>query len=206
MEEALRYIADHWPYALLVVLVAIGAWRLSTQYSDWRHRMKHVEGECKKVTDDVMPTLKNVEASTKNIAKTINGLLIYLKGKDGAFDSSLFQSHSPMTLTTFGQEILTESGGKKFVDENLEFLIAEINKQDIKSPLDVENIAPLIININSQLDSFTPVKNFIYNRPLYKSGDQQTPLDVAKVAQIVGIYLRDLYFEKFPEILQKGQP
>ncbi|HEX3933085.1 MAG TPA: hypothetical protein VHW43_00310 [Puia sp.] len=75
--------------------------------------MKHVEGECKKVVDDVMPTLRNVEASTKNISKTITALLVYLKGRDGAFDPSLFQSHSPMTLTALGKEILNASGGNE---------------------------------------------------------------------------------------------
>jgi hypothetical protein len=204
MEEALKYIAEHWPVVLLVIVVIIVTWRISTLYNDWRHRMRHVEGECKKVADDVMPTLKRVETSTTGIAKTINGLLIYLKGKDGSFDPSLFQSHSPMALTPFGSEILVESGGKKFVDDNLNFLIDEIRKYEIKSPLDVENFAPIVINVNSTLDSFTPVKNFIYNKPIYKSGDLQTPLDIAKVSQIIGIYLRDKFLEKFPHILNNS--
>src|SRR6185437_14839386 len=113
MEEVLKYIAEHWPLLLLLIIVAVAAWKLSQLYSEWRHRMKHVEGECKKVNDEVMPTLRNVEASTKNISKTIMAPLVYLKGKDGAFDSSLFQSHSPMTLTALGSEILDASGGKK---------------------------------------------------------------------------------------------
>jgi hypothetical protein len=205
MDEILKYIGEHWPLLLLIIAVAWITWRIAIHYSDWKHRMKHVEGECKKVSEDVMPTLRNVETSTKNIAKTINALLVYLKGKDVAFDPSLFQSHSPMTLTDLGKEILNVSGGKKFVDDNLDLLIGEIKKSEIKSPLDVENIAPIVINVNSALDSFTPVKNFIYNKPVYKSGDLSTPLDLGKIAQIIGIYLRDQFLDKFPDILKNGQ-
>ena len=205
MDEVLKYIGEHWPLLLLIIVVAVITWKLANHYSEWKHRMKHVEGECKKVADEVMPTLKSVESSTKNIAKTINALLVYLKGKDVAFDPSLFQSHSPMTLTDLGKEILTASGGKKFVDDNVDLLISEIRKSEIKSPLDVENIAPIVINVNSALDSFTPVKNFIYNMPVYKSGGLSTPLDLGKIAQIIGIYLRDKFLEKYPEILANGQ-
>lgn len=205
MEEALKYCGEHWPVGLLIVVVIIATWRISTLYANWHHRMIHVEGECKKIVEDVMPTLKSVDLSTKSTAKTVHGLLIYLKGKDGTFDSSLFQSHSPMSLTVLGEEILTASGGKKFVDDNLDILVTDINKNEIKSPLDVETVAPLVINMNATLDSFTAVKNFIYNMPVYKRGSESTPLDLGKISQILGIYLRDQYLAKFPELLKNGQ-
>jgi hypothetical protein len=36
-----------------------------------------------------------------------------------------------------------QAGATKFVDDNLDFLLGEIKKNDIKSPLDVENAAPV---------------------------------------------------------------
>ena len=53
----------------------------------------------------------------------------------------------------------------------------------------------------STLDSFTHVKNYIYNNPVYKVSDTESvPIDLTKMANIIGIYLRDLYLQKHPEL------
>ena len=109
-----------------------------------------------------------------------------------------------MQLTDLGNEILNAIGGKKYIDDNAASLIQKLSKETIKSALDVENYAKVILIQEYNSDAFTAIKNYIYQNPVYKKDALNVSLDVATISNIMGLYLRDKYFEIHPELINAG--
>jgi hypothetical protein len=186
-----KWIGEHQPVFLAFIIILVGVVFISWRAFQIFHRFKKTESDCETLVPKIDAIGKNVKT-----------LVFYLKHKDQTLDPTLFESHSPVTLTPFGSKLLDASGGKQFVDDHLAELFKEIEADPIKSPLDVENNASNAILKATTLDSFAYIKDFIYNNPIFREGGLQTPLDVPKIANILGIYLRDKYFEKYPHTLK----
>lgn len=166
----------------------------------WYHRFTVTENDCKTLTTKIDLVQKSVD----NVNKSLLGLVIYLKSKDKTLDTSLFQCNSPIQLTPLGELLLTESGGKKFVNNNLKTLFEKLDASNLKSPLDVENASTAAILMSAEMDEFTSVKDFIYNNPLYRrEGYEPVPIEISTLANIMGIYLRDKYLDAHPDFIHK---
>jgi hypothetical protein len=198
-EQIIKFLEVHWPQGILLVIAIVATWLIAKQYFHWTGRVEKIENDCSKIGGEieghVIPKLDALNTS-------IGSLVVYLKTKDKSMDAALFQSRSPLCLTAFGRDILENSGGRKFIDDNLFYLISEIDKFPIKSPLDVENISSLVISNATSLDSFTPIKDYIFNMPVRTSSKGTIRLDVPIVSNILGIYLRDKYLQVHPGLLK----
>ena len=219
----LGYLKDHWPRITIVLIVIIGliygAVRITMWATSWKHRIKNSEEECKKLNTDIAPRLSAiehtisdvegkidmVENTVKGLVKSVDHLLIYLKGKDKKLDTTLFRSFSPIALTEQGEKLFSVLGGKMIIDMYKDDLFAEIEKQSIKTALDVQNYAPIAISNISEREGFNGAKNYIFTNPYYKyknaeGEDQHLPLDIGTMCSVFGIYLRDEYLKAHPNI------
>lgn len=124
----------------------------------------------------------------------MTAIVTYLVMKDSTA-STLFNSESPLALNKLGLDLLDVSGGRTYIDNNLDLLINLVKKENPKSSLDVEQCSSAIILDVSNSDDFIAIKDFVYNNPEYK----KIEITVALIASVLGIYLRDKYFEKYPE-------
>ncbi|MDI9357789.1 MAG: hypothetical protein QM528_02450 [Phycisphaerales bacterium] len=195
----LNKLLAYYPHLLFALLLSIIVWRISSYY----HRFIKLETGHAKIETKltaIESSLANLSSSLANLSASFNSLVAYLSGKDNTMNVSIFVSKSPMELTPIGTEILELTGGKKYIDTNLPYLISEMEKEIFKSGLDVEIFSKnlLIREINS--DGFTPIKNYIFNNPVYKKDDITVSLNLDIVIQIIGIYLRNQYFVKYPQL------
>jgi hypothetical protein len=215
IDSALKYFSDHWPNLTgifcVIVLAAWGIIYITMKILHWIGRVNEAHKKCDdveaRIDSQVLPKLNGIDANVNNLTTTvttlgtsINGLIIYLKGKDGSMDTSLFRTMSPTQLTTLGEQILAEAGGKVFIDDNIDMLLEQISGQNIKTALDVQTVAPMVITNMSVNDKFTPIKDFIYKNPQYKvkPGEESVvSLDMNVMTNIMGIYK---YLEKHPEL------
>ncbi|MBM3405602.1 MAG: hypothetical protein FJY10_12035 [Bacteroidetes bacterium] len=110
-------------------------------------------------------------------------------------------SNSPASLTDKGKLLLEKSSGKKLIDDNIDFFISELYKTNPLTALDVENNAFEVIFKNTDKEIFKEVKDYIFNNPVFE-GNQ---LNLSTIVKILSIYLRDKYFEKYPEILEQSE-
>lgn len=79
-----------------------------------------------------------------------------------------------------------------------------MQSQGFKSGLDVQNYCTILLNERINDTDLIPVKDYIFSKPEYIISDQnKVPLDMTVAITIMGIYLRNKYFEKYPE-LHKG--
>lgn len=102
----------------------------------------------------------------------------------------LFQSQSPMMLTELGRKVAAESGANKGVDANWPYILSQLEKYvTSQNPYDIQQVCFTLaiadletILLPEDLDSLKV--------HAFKEGD---PL--AYYGQVVGIIIRDKYFE-----------
>lgn len=129
-----------------------------------------------------------VETISKNL-KTVIDFLI----KEESLDPSLIISRSPLEATEKGLEILKETQFLEIFNSQGEKLLNAILIENPKTKFDVEKAAIRIAVSFLDADFMTPVKTYLYNHP---------QLNSETFAALAGIYLRDRYLEKHPEITQ----
>lgn len=193
-DEILKWLLEHYPVIFLITVLIVIAVILTWKTAHWVNRVKKVETECGKIDGHIAPQLGILTTS-------INNLVVYLKSKDGGMDASLFKTQSPVMLTDIGNRILSDFGGKYFIDNNLGLLINALELQSTKSALDIQNNAPIILGGFMNADDFTPIKNKLFSDPVYKTNNIQgqqinIALDLTTYLNIMGIYLRDKYLER----------
>ena len=204
-EELFRWLDEHY-HGLAVFIAGMGVSTFFVSlYFKWVHRIKRTEEKCVKIDNFVLPKLSTIGDSLLTLNTQFSNLLVYLKSKDEKMDLSTFRSRSPIQLTELGQRILIAVGGKEFIDTHVDELINDMNTYKVKTALDAQIFAPIVVSDHTGHDSFNGIKNYIFNNPFYKeknTADEEssTALNLSAVSQIMGIYLRDKYLEKHPHL------
>ncbi len=186
MEAVLTWIINNWPYLALLLLCVGFAIYATIKVSTFYHtRFTPLE----KGIHDIKGSVDRIEKYLIN------------ENPKSAYPA-LVQSHSPKTLTEIGNSLLTECGGRKFVDENQDVLLGDIINGAPVSPLDVEKLAIEVLLKFSESPGFIQIKDFIYNNPSYK----EVSVQLYSIINIMSVYLRDKYFERFPGSRESASP
>ena len=96
-------------------------------------------------------------------------------------------------------EVLELSGGKDYIDSNLELLILEMENEKLTTALDVQNYSSTLLYQKIEDTDFVKIKSFIYNNPKFKEAD----ITMSSVINVIAIYLRDKYLDKYPDLLKE---
>lgn len=145
-----------------------------------------------------------IKEETKDIFTSINNLRINLTtvcthlsaGSSNPLNPNLLTQMSPLQIQPEGLKVLTESGFVEVFSKNVSKFFESVDTSYDKKPTtkyEVENYSIWsfikIMNIDSILDT---VKAYLYQHPDVR--DTYTTL--------AGVYIRDRYLEKHPEIIQ----
>jgi len=196
-DSLFTWLATNYPLLTGIILIVLITGVIVYRFSGLVHRFRKTENDCGQLNNNQIALNKRLGS----IDSKLNTLIIHLSSTK-KIDSNLFRTQSPIELTEAGSKILSDMGGKNYVDSHLETLINQIQKQDFKSGLDVQNYCSVMLNERIiEDDALIPVKNYIYTNPIYKIDDNTSiPLDLTVSVTIMGIYLRNKYFEKYPEL------
>jgi hypothetical protein len=194
-DKVLDWCSGHFPLItsslFFLIAVVVLTWRVSKRYNFWALKIKENEIHVGKIDAQILPQLSEIN-------KSINALMVYLKSKDITFDPYLFISKSPIRLTDAGKRVLAEIKGQEYVDKHKDALIQRMNAIGIKTALDSQQQAPIVIAEQFNDDSFSEIKNYIFNNPFIKYTREDgtlgsVALNLSTVASVMGIYLRDVY-------------
>lgn len=204
MDEASKFLNEHYHTLFILLCGMVLTWIAANRYFHWAGRVKKAEDDCKKIDGHIVPRLTSIDNSINSLNGSFKGLVIHLQTKNIIYDPNIFMTRSPIQLTPFGWELLSAIGGKSYIDENIEALISEMDLQGVTTALDTQIISPVVITKVSANDNFKHIKDYVFNNPIFKSknpdgSDIIYPMDMGKVATIMGIYLRDKYLERHPE-------
>lgn len=196
--------------AAFIVVIGITIW-VSRKYFKTIGRIKKTEDQCNECNTKVFPDLNthfgNIDNTLNGIRMSLVALSVYLKSNDPGIDTSLFIARSPIQLSHLGISILNDIGGKKILDENYNMFLSELEKQTFKTGLDAHVFCINMIMNMFNNDIFIPVKDYLFNNPNYKfknkeGKEMEYHLDINDIFTILGVYLRDKYFESHPDLLQ----
>lgn len=151
--------------------------------------------------DELNKTVKSTNEMVTTISKWIMKL-------DNKMIDALAQKASPLKITPIGEILFEQSHAKRAVDENLEFLLSELDEYNPKTAFDVEDKAWSVLFRNIGHDMFTDIKQYIYYAPEtikikdpITQKEEDVQLSIQSIIKLMGIYLRDKYLEKYPEIV-----
>lgn len=149
-------------------------------------------------------TLESLESQGTTAAKSLEKLMAKLDNiervliaKDKTLLDKFSVTHSPRQLNDAGEALLKDSGAKVLLEAELLRLIELIDKEEPHTALDVEQVSYRVLLSESGEAWFVPIKNFIYNNPVYRD----SALDVNTLCFVMGISLRNSYLARHPELL-----
>ena len=104
---------------------------------------------------------------------------------------------SPAQLNEKGKQLLSDSGIKKAIDQNLTMLLEKLEQKKPQNLLDVEKYAFYVLRDEEDESVTNTLKNYLYNNP------NET---LNTVLFVGSIYFRNLYLQKHPELLEPTNP
>src|SRR5580704_5447225 len=167
--EIYKWLIEHVPLVFIILAAIVLTWTLASQYFHSKHRIEKTEDEYKKIDGNIMPQLTSISTSFTSLSGSYNNLVIHLQSRDGSLNAALFMSKSPLRLTEMGEKILNDIGGKIYIDTYLDTLIKKMDLIGIKTALDSQTIAPLVITEMSNGTSFNDIKNYIFKNPIFNA-------------------------------------
>lgn len=153
-----------------------------------------IHADCKTNKDTINDT-KEIVASINKSIERIEKILI---AQDSSMLERLSVTHSPRQLNAEGMKLFQVSGADKILDANMETLIKKIEDCKPITAYDVEQQAYAVL-LESSFDAwFAPIKNYIYNHPVFNGN---LNLNVETLAFVMSLPLRNEFLNRHPEIL-----
>lgn len=156
-------------------------------------------GQYKNKVDNLETTLgKDEHAGLRKTVGEIRDKVVTCEATMKA-NEPLVKRKSPVSLTDRGTSLLEMSGGKKFVDDNLESLKLAVETKGAKTAYDIQEFSREALELMSEQDLFNPLKDY-----LFKEG-----LELKDLILVMGIYLRDAILSSkglAPEEVDKTDP
>lgn len=150
--------------------------------------------------------LENQGALVDDMNERLESVAKWVMRHDDSMIDSLSRKCSPRRLTEAGKELYSISGGKRLLEENMDYLISEMQKRAPGTPYDVEDCALSVLLSSTAKPMFNGIKNYIYNAPDKldlpdgKGGSVKVSLSLYSVVWVMSIELRDEYLKAHSEI------
>ncbi len=192
---------------IIIVATAYISWRLSRYYS----KMEDVRN---KVNDLPCEAMKQEIKEIKNLSEvvqSINDMLLEIRKCIIRMDNStidvLVKKFSPLKMTAIGEILFQKSYAKDVINDNLDFFIQEIEKTHPQTAYDVENESLNVLFVNQNKEIFNKIKQYIYYEKEYLTIEDpdthekvEIKLSLMNIIKLMGIYLRDCYLARHPDI------
>ncbi|MDR1939059.1 MAG: hypothetical protein LBQ73_11270 [Tannerellaceae bacterium] len=221
MESIVAYILEH-PTPLGIMLLAVIATAFAT-VKIYKYKMK-IDAMKEKI--DVLPcaarerdhiniasnqtemlgAIRDVREILLSREKKIEEVMTWVMKKDRSMIDVLMR-HSPLSMTPVGRSLFEQTPSKQLVDNNNEYLLSELEKENPLTAFDVEDMAFKIMLRNINHPMYNDLKQFLYNAPEQipvtspQTGEEKKiAFDMNVAMQLMAIYLRDLYLDIHPDI------
>ena len=212
MAPVITYLLNNAPWIAVIVLAIIGSWKLSKYHAKLEETRNKVDSlPCDKHKDGIRDSeqryneLQRIVTSTNDMVVEINKWLMKF---DNDMIDKLAKKASPLKMTPLGEVLFEKSSAKKTIDNNIDFLIKELEDINPQTAYDVEEEALSYLLRNMGNEMFADIKKFLYYSPDTiqlkdpSSGeDKDVRLSMQSIIKLMSIYLRDLHLKKHSNIV-----
>lgn len=188
------YFADSNTIGWLQIVVPTGVTLLIMLFGGWALVAKYQQK-----IDDAKEDIKDLKRDVHELQMKLTEVSTKLEERTGNSEAKVLTRNSPVALNDYGQKLLRDSGGDRFVVTNLEELVDKIKKLGFKSAYDVQENAKGVIESITNEERFVPIKDYAY-----KEG-----IELNLINTVMGVYLRDLALPKLgfkPEDIDASDP
>lgn len=105
-------------------------------------------------------------------------------------DKSIYKSSSPLSLTSLGEELVSNSGFKDIFEIEKDNLVKMLEAKKLTTKYDVQEMSRELMDGLRAYEAFTPIKSFAFNNGK----------DFGQILRAGAILLRDYYLKIHPEI------
>lgn len=137
--------------------------------------------------------LEDLKDTTGKIKVNVKVISDYLTSASGDFDHTELQSYSPLKLTDKGEKLIKEIGFDNVFEKHKDDFCRFIESENPKLKYDVEKAAIKAVSALYNKEYMGFLKVYFYNNP---------SRNLKNVSPTLGVYLRDKYLEKHPEITE----
>lgn len=210
--QALQQFFSEYVVALAVVIVAAvwGVWKLASAFQSMNDKVEKVDGlPCAEHQKSIQRTAADMR-EIKGMLAILTESVDFPSGKVYRKSERVYsRKHSPRTLNEAGESLYVRSGGKAFVDANLNELVDIIDSLRPLTALDAEADSVIALRRLSATSKMNTVKDWIYNAPMERITDEDGSeadyeITLGDVLFVMSIPLRDKYLALHPEILPKN--
>lgn len=137
--------------------------------------------------------LDDLNTTTGKIKLNVKVIGDYLTSANADFNHTELQAYSPLKLTPKGRELIEKLGFDNVFEKHSYDFCKFIDEEEPKLKYDVEKAAIKSLTALYSKDYMGFLKVFFYNHP---------DRNLKNVAPTLGVYIRDKYLEKHPEITE----
>lgn len=170
--------------AELAVSAVVGGAGALLALGTYREKIKRIEKDHEKL--DVKVTEMKSE---------LDKLLEFKTSATKYIDSKIYKDQSPLSLTTYGQKLVTDSGFKEIFENTKDDLVSMLEQQNPSSQYDVQEKARALMDSLTEYAPFELIKKYAFEHGA----------DFGQILRAGGILLRDYYFEKHSEIVNPNE-
>jgi hypothetical protein len=215
MEAIFSFISEQYPligWIILGIAIVVVIDRFLVSIQNTKKKVKNLPcDENGKKIDATAHLLDSIAAKVNNLPcgeheKKLSDISTWVMKKDKSMIETLTAKSSPYHLTDAGKKLLEISGGKQCIDQNLDMFMSEIGSRNPLTPYDVEEMAGYAVLECKNLTIFNRIKNFLYYMPKTIEGvGNTTDISIFSMANIMVVYLRDIYLDAHPEIISENE-
>lgn len=191
----------NYPFAFWIAIAAAGGGYLTYKVMKFLSRFESLVLKVNGIENAVNTLIirvDNLETRVGFIERQLSTIIGLLAGR--GFDVSALPANSPREFSELGYRMLRDLGCKDYVDRNREEFIRIMESKNLKLGFQVQNCALSMILERTLDDDFAPIQSYIFQNSFYPKGDgTMMALELKDAIHLAGIYLRDLYFQKYPE-------
>ena len=212
----LKWLSDNYPSVVVIVIAIAVTWYLASVFFKYRNKIESAEKKINSLPCDSHHQSIQEHASMKSTLDSINDQVTEISRWIMHFDDrmidTLSQKCSPRVMTALGRNLFDISGAKSAIDDNIGFLIGEVEKKSPMTPYDVESSSLDILLGNMAHPLFNEVKNYIYYQPeeveLTDSdgSKKKVRISLMSIIKLMSLELRDRYLKTHPEIQASTEP
>lgn len=190
----------------IIVLVAVTAWRAALYYAKLEATRKKVNELPCTEHKNTINNLHIAIGTVDSINEQVTAISKWIMHIDDKMIDQLSQKCSPRVMTQLGKNLFNASKAKDAIDNNIDFLIAELEKKEPQTAYDVEDLALSVLLENLSHPMFNEIKQYIYYQPeeitLKDENDEEKSVKISLMAivRLMGLDLRDRYLALHPEI------
>lgn len=211
MNALISYLLEQAPWFVAIAIAAYTAWKISKYHTRLENTQDKVKDlPCDKHQENIQKSNNLYQELQKTVTST-NDMVLEISKWIMKFDNdminNLAKKASPLKMTSIGKIVFEQSGAKRTIDENKDFLFNEIDAihPSIAAAVEEESFSVLMRNIGHTM--FGEVKQYLYYSPetiQVKNPDtgeeEDVKLSMQSILSLMSIYLREEYLNKHPEI------